>query len=280
MTLPCDSTHVANRRPGQVWLVGAGPGDPELVTLKAVRVLGQADVVLLDDLANAALLEHVGPRTRVIRVGKRGGCRSTPQDFITRLMVREASRGRRVVRLKGGDPSVFGRAAEELDACRRAGIACAIVPGITSASAAAASLATPLTDRDHARGVAFVTGHPKPGGPDPDWAALAASGLTLVVYMGLGRATSIADSLVAAGRPAGLPVAIVERASLPGERVIPTTLSELAGALVAHGVQSPALLVIGEGVGLARVAPLPLPQPTICVGPWTEMLEGPSSARA
>ncbi|MBK8764242.1 MAG: uroporphyrinogen-III C-methyltransferase [Burkholderiaceae bacterium] len=244
----------AGRLAGRVWLVGAGPGDPELITLKAVRVLGLADVILLDDLANSALLTHAGPRARVIRVGKRGGCRSTPQAFITRLMVREASRGRQVVRLKGGDPSVFGRAAEEIDACRRAGIACEIVPGITSASAAAAALGTPLTDRDHARGVAFVTGHAKPGGPDPDWAALAASGLTLVVYMGLSRAQLIADALLAAGRPPGLPVAIVERASLPGERVIPTTLAGLADTLVSQAVLSPAVLVVGEALDVALAA--------------------------
>ncbi|MBP6814449.1 MAG: uroporphyrinogen-III C-methyltransferase [Burkholderiaceae bacterium] len=244
----------AGRLAGRVWLVGAGPGDPELITLKAVRVLGLADVILLDDLANSALLTHAGPRARVIRVGKRGGCRSTPQAFITRLMVREASRGRQVVRLKGGDPSVFGRAAEEIDACRRAGIAFEIVPGITSASAAAAALGTPLTDRDHARGVAFVTGHAKPGGPDPDWAALAASGLTLVVYMGLSRAQLIADALLAAGRPPGLPVAIVERASLPGERVIPTTLAGLADTLVSQAVLSPAVLVVGEALDVALAA--------------------------
>lgn len=239
---------------GRVWLVGAGPGDPELITLKAVRALGLADVILLDDLANSALLMHAGPRARVIRVGKRGGCRSTPQAFITRLMLREASRGRQVVRLKGGDPSVFGRAAEEIDACRRAGIAYEIVPGITSASAAAAALGTPLTDRDHARGVAFVTGHAKPGGPDPDWTALAASGLTLVVYMGLSRAQSIADALMAAGRSPGLPVAIVERASLPGERVIPTTLAGLADTLVTQAVLSPAVLVVGEALDVALAA--------------------------
>jgi len=249
-----DDRAVTGAPHGRVWLVGAGPGDPELITLKAVRVLGLADVILLDDLANSALLMHAGPRARVIRVGKRGGCRSTPQAFITRLMLREARRGRQVVRLKGGDPSVFGRAAEEIDACRRAGIAYEIVPGITSASAAAAALGTPLTDRDHARGVAFVTGHAKPGGPDPDWTALAASGLTLVVYMGLSRAQSIADALMAAGRSPGLPVAIVERASLPGERVIPTTLAGLADTLVTQAVLSPAVLVVGEALDVALAA--------------------------
>jgi uroporphyrin-III C-methyltransferase len=234
---------------GRVWLVGAGPGDPELITLKAVRVLGLADVILLDDLANSALLMHAGPRARVIRVGKRGGCRSTPQAFITRLMLREASRGRQVVRLKGGDPSVFGRAAEEIDACRRAGIAYEIVPGITSASAAAAALGTPLTDRDHARGVAFVTGHPQPDGPEPDWAALAASGLTLVVYMGLSRAHSIADALMAAGRPPVFRWPCSSGSVCLRSGCCKPRWRTLAGTLRGQGVQSPALLVIGEAFG-------------------------------
>lgn len=237
---------------GEVWLVGAGPGDPELVTLKAVRVLAQAQVILLDDLANPALLAHASPAARVIRVGKRAGCRSTPQAFIVRLMLREARHGRRVVRLKGGDPSVFGRAAEELEACARAGVPVSVVPGVTTASAAAATLGAPLTDRAHARGVAFVTGHPKPGGPSVDWAALAASGLTLVVYMGLGNAGSIACALLEAGRPARLPVAIVERASLPDERVIVADLGTLGEAIVREAVRSPAVLVIGESIAQAR----------------------------
>ncbi len=239
---------------GQVWLVGAGPGDPELITLKAARVLAQADVILLDDLANAALLVHAGAGARVIRVGKRGGCRSTPQAFITRLMVREARRGWRVVRLKGGDPSVFGRAAEEIDACRKAGIAVEIVPGITSASAAAAALCAPLTDRAHAQGVAFITGHARPGGLEPDWAALAACGLTLVIYMGLARADQIAKSLIAAGKPASMMVAIVERASLPDQRVIRTTLAALSGTLVEHAVASPTVLLVGEAMSVSPSA--------------------------
>ena len=181
-------------RCGQVWPVGAGPGDPELATLKAVRLLWQADVV----------------------------------------------------RLKGGDPSVFGRAAEELDACRRAGIACEIVPGVTAASAAAAALGAPLTSREHAQGVAFVTGHPKPGGPEPDWRALAASGLTLVIYMGVARAGVIAEALIGAGKPAGVAVAIVERASLPGQRVTSTSLGALSATLHEQQVLSPAVIVVGE----------------------------------
>ncbi|HWS75952.1 MAG TPA: uroporphyrinogen-III C-methyltransferase [Quisquiliibacterium sp.] len=236
---------------GCVWLVGAGPGDPELVTLKAVRVLGQAEVVLVDELANPALLEHVSPGARVVHVGKRGGCRSTPQAFIDRLMVREARRGRRVVRLKGGDPSVFGRAAEELAACAQAGIECLIVPGITAASAAAAALGAPLTDRSHGRGVALVTAHTQPGGAPPDWRALSATGLTLVVYMGVMRAAELQRGLLEAGMRTAMPVAIVERASSPRQRVIGTTLADLPGALERAGASSPAVMVIGEHLAQA-----------------------------
>lgn len=237
---------------GRVWLVGAGPGDPELLTLKAVRVLREAEVVLVDDLANPALLEHLPPGARVLHVGKRGGCRSTPQAFIDRLMVREARRGRRVVRLKGGDASVFGRAAEELAACAQAGIDCEIVPGITAASAAAAALGAPLTDRAHGRGVALVTGHAQDGGDGADWRALAASGLTLVVYMGVMRAAEVQRGLLAAGMRATMPVAVVERASTPRQRVTGTTLGALLHTLARHEVRSPAVMVIGEHLAQAQ----------------------------
>lgn len=240
-----------DRPEGRVWLVGAGPGDPELLTLKAARVLRDAEVVLVDDLVNPALLGELSPATRVLRVGKRGGCRSTPQAFIDRLMVREARRGRRVVRLKGGDPSVFGRAAEEIAACAAAGIHCEIVPGITAASAAAAAVGAPLTDRAHGRGVALVTGQVQAGGSAPDWCALVASGLTLVVYMGLMRAADLRQGLLDAGMPASTPVAIVERASGDGQRVIPTRVGELCVALSESGVRSPAVILVGEHLGAA-----------------------------
>lgn len=239
---------------GIVWLVGAGPGDPELLTLKAVRVIAQAEVVLLDDLANPALLAHARPEARVVRVGKRGGCRSTPQAFIERLMVREARRGRRVVRLKGGDPSVFGRAAEELAACARAGVRCEIVPGITAASAAAAAAGAPLTDRACGRGVALVTGHTQDGGSPPDWAALRASGLPLAIYMGVLRAAEIRSGLLDAGMPGAMPVAVVERASGPGERIIAARLDDLAACIERERVRSPALLLVGEQFAAARAA--------------------------
>lgn len=237
---------------GHVWLVGAGPGDPELITLKAVRVLGEADVILVDDLANPALLTHAHPQARVVRVGKRGGCKSTPQAFIDRLMIREATRGKRVVRLKGGDPNVFGRAGEELAACRTHGIACEIVPGITSATAAAAALNVPLTHRDHGHGVAFITGHPKPGAPDVDWAALAQSGLTLVVYMGITRAAQIQSALIAGGLRRDTPAAVVQRASAANERALVTTLASLDRDLAHAHMESPAILIIGTLISEAR----------------------------
>lgn len=238
-------------RPGKVWLVGAGPGDPELLTLKAVRVLAQAEVVLVDDLVDRAVLQHAPQGVRVVEVGKRAGCPSTPQAFIERLLVHEARAGRRVVRLKGGDPMVFGRAGEEIDALRAAGIEVEVVPGVSAGLAAAADLGVPLTDRRAAQGVAFVTGHTRAGGREPDWAALARSGLTLVVYMGLRRAGAIARALRDGGAREDTPVAVVLRASLPavGRRL--TTLGALAGsegeadAGAASG-GAPGVLLVGD----------------------------------
>jgi uroporphyrin-III C-methyltransferase len=230
---------------GKVWLVGAGPGDPELLTLKAVRAIAQAEVLLVDDLVDRRVLEHAPARARIVEVGKRGGCPSTPQAFIERLLVHEARAGRRVVRLKGGDPMVFGRAGEEIDALRAAGIDFEVVPGVTAGLAAAAGLGAPLTDRRAAQGVAFVTGHTQPGGREPDWAALARSGLTLVVYMGMRRAAAIAQALCDGGAPADTPVAVVVRASLEGARERIVTLGEVAAA----GRRPPAARSGGAGGG-------------------------------
>jgi uroporphyrin-III C-methyltransferase len=213
-----------------VLLVGAGPGDPELLTLKAVRAIAQADVLLVDDLVDRRVLAHARPGARIVEVGKRGGCPSTPQAFIERLLVHEARAGRRVVRLKGGDPMIFGRAGEELDALRAAGLEAEVVPGISAALGAAASLGLSLTDRRHAPGVAFVTGHAQPGGEEPNWAALARSGLTLVVYMGIRRAAAVARSLLAGGLAADTPVVVVRRATLPDEQHRLATLEALAQA--------------------------------------------------
>ncbi|SCC95490.1 Uroporphyrinogen-III C-methyltransferase [Thiomonas sp. X19] len=239
------STRPSTRTAPAVHLVGAGPGDPELLTLKAVRVLQQASVALVDDLVDEGCLQHLPPSCRVVHVGKRGGCASTPQAFIERLMVAEALRGERVVRLKGGDPLLFGRAGEEIAALRAAGIAVEVVPGITAGVAAAAASAVSLTHRDHARGVAFVTGHAAAGN-GVDWAALARSGLTLVVYMGVSTAAAIQQALLDGGLPASTPALLVQSASALDERRLRTRLSWLAESLAASGLASPCVMIIGE----------------------------------
>ena len=239
--------------PHPVHLVGAGPGDPELLTLKALRVLRQATVILVDDLVGEQVLEtalaDVPMPPRIVRVGKRGGCVSTPQEFIEKLMLREALAGERVVRLKGGDPLVFGRAGEEIAALRAAGVEVEIVNGITSGLAAAGSAGLCWTDRRAgAQGVLLVTGHAGHGCEEPDWDAIArvaASGVTLVVYMGVARAEAIVERLRAV-LPADLPVAVVQRASSADEVIARTTLGGLVDTIRSERIGSPAILVIGR----------------------------------
>ncbi|MDO9192760.1 MAG: uroporphyrinogen-III C-methyltransferase, partial [Undibacterium sp.] len=170
---------------GKVFLVGAGPGDPDLLTMKAVKAIAQADVILIDDLVNSDVLQHAAPAARVVHVGKRGGCQSTPQVFIEKMMLAEAKAGQCVVRLKGGDPFIFGRGGEERQHLMGQGIEVEVVNGISSGLAAPASLGIPLTHRDWSQGAIFVTGHGKSADTNPDWAALAKTGLTLVIYMGV-----------------------------------------------------------------------------------------------
>jgi uroporphyrin-III C-methyltransferase len=234
---------------GKAWLIGAGPGDPELLTLKAVKVLRQAEVVLVDDLVAPEVLAYC-PQARVVRVGKRGGCRSTPQDFILRLMLRHARQGRLVARLKGGDPCVFGRAGEEARWLDEHGIACEIVNGVTAGFAAASACGIPLTLRGVARGVTLITAHAEDGST-PDWSALAGSGTTLVVYMGATRMQEIRARLLAGGMPAATPVSMVENATLPRQRECPSTLADMVEDAAAFGLRSPAILVIGEVVAHA-----------------------------
>jgi uroporphyrin-III C-methyltransferase len=229
-----------------VHFVGAGPGDPELLTVKAARLLGEAEVVLVDDLAGDAVLA-LCPQARVVRVGKRGGCASTPQAFIERLMVHEALAGRHVVRLKGGDPGIFGRLAEEIAALEAAGVPWEIVPGITAGVAAAAGLGVSLTHRAHAHGVAFITGHGAEG-REIDWRALATSGLTLVAYMAVARAAALARSLLGAGLSPHTPVVAVERAASPAERRVVATVGTMVERFAAEGLASPAVLLIGEAL--------------------------------
>jgi uroporphyrin-III C-methyltransferase len=236
---------------GKVYLVGAGPGDPELLTLKALRVLGSADVVLVDDLVDRAILVHAREATRVVTVGKRGGCKSTPQSFIERLMIAEAKAGNTVVRLKGGDPFIFGRAGEEIEALMRAGVEYEVVNGITAGLAAASSAGVPLTHRAFTQSVTFVTAHSAES--EPDWPALVKSRTTLVVYMGVARCAALQASLLAAGLPAATPVAVVENASVARERRMSTRVDRLADDVLAHDIASPAVMVIGE---VARTAGL------------------------
>jgi uroporphyrin-III C-methyltransferase len=229
-----------------VWLVGAGPGDPDLLTVRALRALGRADVVLADDLVDSRVLALVRDGARVLRVGKRGGRASTDQAFIHRVMIREARRGQHVVRLKGGDPFVFGRGGEEVDALQAAGIAIEVVPGITAGIAAPAAIGIAVTDRRHVPGVAFVTGHGQAGAPGPDWGALARSGLTLVVYMGVARCASIADALIAGGLHRDTPAAAIGAAHTPHQRHSAGKLGDLADRIERDGIVSPAILVIGD----------------------------------
>lgn len=234
---------------GRVSLVGAGPGDPELLTLKAIKAIGQATLLLVDDLVGDGVLAYRSPTARVVHVGKRGGCKSTPQDFILRLMLRSARQGHRVVRLKGGDPFIFGRGGEELDYLRRAGIEADVVNGITAGLAAANALGASLTHREHAHGVLFVTGHSRPGAQGPDWRALAAAAgeakLTLVIYMGVGGAASMQAQLLEA-LPGGTPAAIVQEASLDTQRQALCTLDTLCETIAREGLASPSVIVIGN----------------------------------
>jgi uroporphyrin-III C-methyltransferase len=239
------------RRPaGAVWLVGAGPGDPELLTIKAMKALQRAEVVVHDGLVSEQILALAPPGARLISVAKRKSRHSYAQDEINRMLVAFARDGLEVVRLKGGDPFIFGRGGEELQACRAAGVACHVVPGVTAALAASAAAGAPLTHRGSAQAVTFVTGHAADGVPDLDWAALARPNQTVVIYMGLSTAAAIAERLTAAGRNGATPALIVENASRADERRLVTTLAGLAEA--AEGLAGPALLIVGEAMALAQ----------------------------
>ena len=236
---------------GTVWLVGAGPGDPELLTIKALKALQAAQVVVHDGLVSDEILDLAPSSARRISVAKRKSRHSYSQDEINRMLVAFALEGLNVVRLKGGDPFMFGRGGEELEAARAAGVPCHVIPGVTAALAAGAAAGAPLTHRGSAQAVTFVTGHAAKGGePDLDWAALAKANQTVVIYMGLSMAAPIAARLMAAGRDPATPALIVENASRADERRVVTTLSGLAEAAAA--LSGPALLILGEAMALAR----------------------------
>lgn len=235
----------------RAWLIGAGPGDAELITVKAMRALALADVVLVDDLVNPEILEMARADALVVHVGKRGGSVSTPQDEIIAAMLAHLQAGRSVARLKGGDPFVFGRGGEELQALQAAGIRAEVISGVTAGIAAPATLGIPVTHRGLAQGAIFVTGH-SAGEAEPNWQALAATGLTLVVYMGIRRLDDIADALLQAGMDTQTPCIAIESATLQTQRQVLAPLQTLPAEVRRAGLGSPAILVIGSVAALAR----------------------------
>jgi uroporphyrin-III C-methyltransferase/precorrin-2 dehydrogenase/sirohydrochlorin ferrochelatase len=236
---------------GKVFLVGAGPGDPRLLTMRAIDLITSADVIAIDALVSPEIAALIPSDTKVIHVGKRSGAHITPQDEINALLIAQAKKGKRVVRLKGGDPFVFGRGGEELEFLRAHGIAYAVVPGITAALACAAYAGVPLTHRDHAQSVRLVTAHAKDSLDTLDWRALAQERQTLAVYMGVGLLEPLRDRLRAYGRSGATPFALIENGSRAEQRVVVGTLDELPQRARAFAVQSPALLLVGEVAGLA-----------------------------
>lgn len=238
------------RAPGRVVLVGAGPGDPDLLTIKALKALRAADVIVHDGLVSSEILDLAPAAARRIDVAKRKSRHTLPQDDINGLLVALAQGGLSVVRLKGGDPFIFGRGGEEFEACRAAGVDCTVIPGVTAALAAGASSGAPLTHRGAAQAVTFVTGHAAHGEPDLDWPALARPNHTVVIYMGLSTAGLIAGRLIGAGRSSVTPALVVVNASRANEQRVTTTLGGLADA--AAGLSGPALLMVGEAMALAN----------------------------
>jgi len=232
-----------------VTLIGAGPGDPELLTLKAARALGAADVVLIDDLVSRGCLAHARSDAKIIEIGKRGGARATPQEYIEKLLVLHARQGKKVARLKGGDPFVFGRGREEVEALLAQGIEVDVIPGITAGTAVPATLGIPVTHRAIARGVTFLTGRTSDGA-EPEWHALVRSGTTLVIYMGLKNLARIVARLRDAGMDPETPACIIENGTRQNQKQCVCTL----GALSADGFGGPALIVIGDVVRFANTA--------------------------
>lgn len=244
---------------GSVALVGAGPGDAQLLTLKAVRVLQSADVILYDRLVGAGVLAHARREAERISVGKKGGGTHCPQSEIQALMIRLALEGKRVVRLKGGDPMIFGRAAEEIAACRAAGIPVEVVPGITAALGAAAELLFPLTDRKHAKRVQFVTGHSEQGvAPEHEWPSLADPWATTVFYMAGRTFRDMLPKLIAAGLDPASPAVIVAAATTPQRAVVVCLVTEIEGALAEMDSNAPRLIITGRIVAAFRTEDIPL----------------------
>lgn len=235
---------------GHVYLVGAGPGDPELLTLRGARLIEGADVVVYDNLVSPAIVALAPARAERIYVGKKASDHTLPQEDINRLLVKLAGEGRRVVRLKGGDPFIFGRGGEEMEVLVEAGVTVEVVPGVTAAAGIAAYAGIPLTHRDHAQSVVFTTGFLKDGALDLDWPMLARPGQTLVIYMGISRLAEICEQLVAHGLPPTTPAGVIERGTTDAQRIATADLATLAARVAEAGIRPPALTVVGGVVGL------------------------------
>jgi len=268
MTIERDRAGRSEFPAGMVWLVGAGPGDPDLLTRKAERLIGSASMVFHDALVGPGVLDLIPDTVRRVHVGKRSGRHSQDQSAIDRMIVAAALAGERVVRLKGGDPAIFGRATEELEACRTAGVPVAICPGITAASAAAAGLGRSLTLRGLSRKLVFVTAHTR--GEEPlelDWSTLADPAATLAIYMGKSAAEPISRNLIAAGLPRDTPVALVQSASLGEERQLVTRLDLLGLAAKALPGSGPALILVGQAMAEGARASVSLAELTAPAAP-------------
>lgn len=235
---------------GRVYLVGAGPGDPELLTLRAVRLLQQADVIVYDHLVSPGVLDFVSPTAERIYAGKRRNEHTMRQEQINLLLVKLASEGKQVVRLKGGDPFIFGRGGEELQELAKHGIAFEVVPGVTAASGVASYAGIPLTHRDYAQSCIFVTGHLKDGTADLDWPSLVRLRQTVVIYMGLGGLVEICHQMMAHGASPELPIALVQDGSIASQKVVVGTLANMHERVARENLKSPCLTIIGEVVKL------------------------------
>ena len=250
MSLPSIRNARPGPQPGCVYLVGAGPGDPELLTLRGAALVAGADVVVYDNLVSPRILELAPESAERVYVGKKAADHVLPQGEINVLLVRHARAGRRVVRLKGGDPFIFGRGGEEMEVLVEAGITVEVIPGVTAAAGVAAYAGIPLTHRDHAQSVVFATGFLKDGALDLDWSTLARRGQTLVMYMAISRLSDICANLVAHGLPADPPAGVIERGTTEAQRVCVATLHDLADRMREAGIRPPALMVVGGVVGL------------------------------
>ena len=250
MTVPDLAVHRPGPLPGCVYLVGAGPGDPELFTLRGARLVAGADVVVYDNLVAPAILELAPASAERIYVGKKAADHSLPQDEINQLLLKLAKENKRVVRLKGGDPFIFGRGGEEMELLVDAGIHVEVVPGVTAAAGVAAYAGIPLTHREHAQSVVFATGFLKEGKIDLDWPMLARPQQTVVIYMGISRLADICAQFIAHGLPPSTPAGVIERGTTHAQRVVVADLATLPQRVLEEGVRPPSLTVIGSVVGL------------------------------